>query len=76
VKAIPFVHARPSVSIRVEVVHEDSFIDVVAGGFDAGLRYDDRVEQDMIAVPIGPRVQRTPVAASPAYLDQAVAAAV
>lgn len=42
---------------------------MVASGCDAGIRYDERLEQDMIAVPIGPRVQRFATAASPAYLD-------
>ena len=44
--------------IILEVTAEDSFVDVLAAGFDAGVRYDERLEQDMIAVPIGPRVQR------------------
>jgi DNA-binding transcriptional LysR family regulator len=47
---------------------EDSFVDMLAAGCDAGIRYDERLEQDMIAVPIGPRVQRFATAASPAYL--------
>jgi DNA-binding transcriptional LysR family regulator len=55
--------------IRMEVTVEDSFVDVLAAGADAGIRYDERLEQDMIAVPIGPRVQRFATAASPAYLD-------
>ena len=41
----------------------------IAAGYDAGVRYDERLERDMIAVPIGPRVQRFATAASPAYLD-------
>ena len=49
---------------------EESFVDVLAAGCDAGIRYDDRLEQDMIAVPIGPRVQRFAAGASPAYLDR------
>jgi DNA-binding transcriptional LysR family regulator len=44
--------------------------DVLAAGCDAGIRYDERLEQDMIAVPIGPRVQRFAAAAAPAYLDR------
>jgi DNA-binding transcriptional LysR family regulator len=56
--------------IRMEVVAEDNFIDVLAAGYDAGIRYDERLEQDMIAVPIGPRVQRYATAAAPAYLDK------
>ena len=63
----PFLKAYPD--IRVEVVAEESFVDVLAAGCDAGIRYDDRLEQDMIAVPIGPRLQRCATAASPAYLD-------
>jgi DNA-binding transcriptional LysR family regulator len=42
---------------------------MVASGCDAGIRYDERLEQDMIAVPIGPRIQRFATAAAPAYLD-------
>ena len=61
-----FLQAHPG--ITVDVAAEDSFIDVLAAGFDAGVRYDERLEQDMIAVPIGPRVQRFAAAAAPAYL--------
>ena len=63
----PFLKAYPD--IRLEVIVEDGFVDVLAAGCDAGIRYDERLEQDMIAVPIGPRVQRFATAASPAYLD-------
>ena len=62
----PFLAAYPD--IRLEVIAEDSFVDVLAAGCDAGIRYDERLEGDMIAVPIGPRVQRYATAASPAYL--------
>ncbi len=62
----PFLQAFPD--IRLEVIVEDGFVDVLAAGCDAGIRYDERLEQDMIAVPIGPRVQRFATAASPAYL--------
>jgi DNA-binding transcriptional LysR family regulator len=64
----PFLAAYPE--IRLEVFADDSFVDVLAAGCDAGIRYDERLEQDMIAVPIGPRVQRFATAASPAYLDR------
>jgi DNA-binding transcriptional LysR family regulator len=63
-----FLAAYPE--IRLEVIAETSFVDVLAAGCDAGIRYDERLEQDMIAVPIGPRVQRFAAAASPAYLDR------
>nr|WP_246800755.1 LysR family transcriptional regulator [Mesorhizobium amorphae] len=63
-----FLAAYPG--IRLEVIAEEGFVDVLAAGCDAGIRYDERLEQDMIAVPIGPRVQRFAAAASPAYLDR------
>lgn len=64
----PFLQAHPD--IRLEVVTEESFVDMLAAGCDAGIRYDERLEQDMIAVPIGPRFQRMATAASPQYLRQ------
>ncbi|HEY4144530.1 LysR family transcriptional regulator [Pinirhizobacter sp.] len=64
----PFLKAYPE--IRLEVIVEDSFVDMLAAGCDAGIRYDERLEQDMIAVPIGPRFQRFVTAASPGYLHE------
>ena len=64
----PFLAACPE--IRLEVIAEENFVDVLAAGCDAGIRYDERLEKDMIAVPIGPRTQRSAAAASPAYLDR------
>jgi DNA-binding transcriptional LysR family regulator len=64
----PFLAAYPD--IHLDVIAEDDFVDVLAAGCDAGIRYDERLEQDMIAVPIGPRRQRFATAASPAYLDR------
>jgi len=63
----PFLKTYPD--IRVEVVVEDGFTDVLSIGCDAGIRYEERLEQDMIAIPIGPRVQRFATAATPDYLD-------
>jgi DNA-binding transcriptional LysR family regulator len=51
-----FLAAYPD--IRLEIIAEESFVDVLAAGCDAGIRYGERLEQDMIAVPIGPRQQR------------------
>jgi len=61
-----FVRAEPD--ITVEVVVDDSFVDILAAGCDAGIRYGETLAQDMVAVPIGPRHQRIAVAAAPAYL--------
>jgi DNA-binding transcriptional LysR family regulator len=63
-----FLAAYPE--IKLEVIADDRFVDVLAAGCDAGIRYDERLEQDMIAVPIGPRLQRFATAAAPAYLDR------
>ncbi len=61
----PFLAAYPE--IRLEVIADESFVDVLAAGCDAGIRYEERLEQDMVALPIGPRVQRMAVAAAPGY---------
>jgi DNA-binding transcriptional LysR family regulator len=64
----PFLAAYPD--ILLDVITDENFVDMLAAGCDAGIRYDERLEQDMIALPIGPRVQRFATAASPAYLDR------
>jgi len=63
-----FLAAYPE--IKLELVADESFVDVPAAGCDAGIRYEERLAQDMIAVPIGPRVQRFATAAAPAYWDR------
>jgi DNA-binding transcriptional LysR family regulator len=64
----PFLADYPE--IRLDIVAEDRFVDMLEAGCDAGIRYDERLEQDMIAIPIGPREQRFATAASPSYLDR------
>ncbi|WP_431856280.1 LysR family transcriptional regulator [Azospirillum sp.] len=61
----PFLATHPG--LRLEIVEDNSFVDVFAAGFDAGVRYDEALAKDMIAVPLGPP-QRFAVAASPALL--------
>jgi len=53
--------------VRMEVTADDTLIDVLAAGFDAGVRYDERLEKDMIALPVGPRQQRFVLAGAPSY---------
>ncbi|MBX9458660.1 MAG: LysR family transcriptional regulator [Rhizobium sp.] len=65
---VPFLKAHPG--IIMEVAAHDTFIDVFAAGFDAGVRYDESLDLDMIAIPIGPRTQRFCAAASPDYLAE------
>jgi DNA-binding transcriptional LysR family regulator len=62
----PFLAAYPD--IVLDLVVEEGFVDILAAGCDAGIRYEERLAQDMIAVPIGPRRQRMATAAAPAYL--------
>jgi DNA-binding transcriptional LysR family regulator len=59
--------ARLCPEVRLTVVVEDRPIDIVAEGYDAGIRYGHHVPEDMIAVPLsGP--QRWIVVGSPDYL--------
>ncbi|MGL9724477.1 LysR family transcriptional regulator [Sodalis sp. (in: enterobacteria)] len=64
----PFLKCYPD--IKVEVMAESGIVDFLSAGCDAGIRYDDWLEQDMIAVPVGPREQRFATAAAAAYLDR------
>lgn len=61
-----FLAAHPGITLEISAI--DTFIDVLAAGFDAGIRYDESIERDMIAIPIGPRTQRFVLAAAPSYL--------
>ena len=61
-----FLARYPGVSI--EVTMDNTFIDVIGAGYDAGVRYEESLAKDMIAVPIGPRRQRFIAAAAPTYL--------
>lgn len=63
-----FLAAYPD--IRVEVTADDEPVDILTVGCDAGIRYEQSLEKDMIAVPIGPREQRFALAASSDYLDR------
>ncbi|WP_077034140.1 LysR family transcriptional regulator, partial [Pelomonas sp. KK5] len=53
--------------LSVEVHADDAFVDIVAGGFDAGIRLGDAVQQDMVSVRLTPPLQVVLVA-TPAYL--------
>lgn len=64
----PFLDAYPD--IVIDIVVDDSFVDLLRSGCDAGIRYEERMEQDVVAIPIGPRQQRFALAASPAYLQR------
>jgi DNA-binding transcriptional LysR family regulator len=61
-----FLTACPDV--QVEVAVDNDVVDMIDGGFDAAIRFEERVAVDMIAIPIGPRRQRFVAAAAPSYL--------
>lgn len=56
--------------LAVEVTPEDQFVDIVAGGYDAGIRYGGTVPKDMIAQRLSPDLKWIVVGA-PAYLAEA-----
>ncbi len=62
-----FLAAYPGIAL--EIAADDALIDIVAEGFDAGIRFGENVAQDMIAVPLGPP-QRMIVVASPKHLKR------
>ena len=62
-----FTHAHPAVQIDVTVTDEE--FDIVAEGYDAGVRLGEVIEQDMIAVPVSGD-QRQLVVAAPSYLKR------
>jgi len=55
--------------IQIEVIVDYGLTDIVAEGYDAGVRLGEQVAKDMIAVRIGPDV-RMAVVGSPAYFDR------
>ncbi|MBR0907948.1 LysR family transcriptional regulator [Bradyrhizobium liaoningense] len=62
-----FTQAHPGVQVDVTVTDEE--FDIVAEGYDAGVRLGEVIEQDMIAVPVSGD-QRQLVVAAPAYLER------
>ncbi|HEY4250670.1 MAG TPA: LysR family transcriptional regulator [Roseomonas sp.] len=62
-----FLDACPEIDL--EIVIENALVDIVGHGFDAGIRFGDLVEKDMVALRIGPPIAAH-VIASPAYLAQ------
>ncbi len=59
-----FACAYPDV--RLELTVDDGLTDIVAGGFDAGIRPGERVQRDMVAVRVTPDL-RAAVVGSPGY---------
>lgn len=66
---LPLMSARfPDVTL--DIVVEGELVDIVSGGFDAGVRQVGLIPRDMIAMPLSGTLRFICVAA-PAYLDRA-----
>lgn len=63
--AFEFMEIYPEV--RVEIMSDAAIVDIVAQGFDAGVRFGNQLAQDMVAVPLGPSL-RYAIVAAPSYL--------
>lgn len=61
-----FAAANPAVTLDIVVTDEE--FDIVAAGYDAGVRLGEVIEKDMIAIPLTGK-QREMVVASPSYLS-------
>ena len=69
--ALPrFLASHPD--IRIDMIVDDNLIDIVAGRIDAGIRFGDIVEKDMIAVRIGPDIRMAVVGAPSYFADHPV----
>lgn len=53
--------------LRLDLIVQDQMVDIIAEGYDAGIRYGATVPQDMVAVPLTGALRWITVA-SPAYL--------
>lgn len=62
-----FLDAHPAVQIDVTVTDEE--FDIVAEGYDAGVRLGEVIDQDMIAIPVSGE-QRQIAVAAPAYIER------
>jgi DNA-binding transcriptional LysR family regulator len=60
-----FADAYPEIQLDVTVTDEE--FDIVAEGYDAGVRLGEVIEQDMVAVPVSGEQRQTAVCA-PSYL--------
>ena len=62
-----FLRAYPD--IQIELTNDEGYVDIVDGGFDAGIRMGESVQKDMIAVPLGGPVA-VHVVGSPDYFKR------
>lgn len=60
--------ARSYPEVVLDITTDDSRMDIVAGGFDAGIHFGEFIEKDMIAVRVSAD-QRPAIVASPVYFE-------
>jgi DNA-binding transcriptional LysR family regulator len=63
------LYAEAFPQMRLDVTTDDRMVDIIAEGFDAGIRYGDRVPLDMVGVALT-RPLRWVVVASPALIER------
>jgi len=61
-----FLRKYPGINLEVAV--DNSLVDIVAQGFDAGIRYDHVLAEDMVVVPVATQL-RFVIVATPQYLQ-------
>ena len=61
---LPFLSEHPD--LRIDIAIDDGFVNIVDGGFDAGIRIGDMLDKDMIALKISDDL-RTAIVGSPGY---------
>jgi len=61
--------ARDYPEITLDLTIDDTVVDIVAGGYDAGIRIGEVIERDMVAIRLGGEIRQLAVA-SPAYLAE------
>jgi DNA-binding transcriptional LysR family regulator len=62
-----FLREHPHV--QIELTNDEGFIDIVEKGFDAGVRFGESLQRDVVAIPLGGPVT-VAVVASPEYLQR------
>jgi DNA-binding transcriptional LysR family regulator len=62
-----FLETYPA--IMLEIIDEDGFTDIVASGYDAGIRLGESLHADMVAIRVGPEL-RSAVVAAPSYVER------
>ncbi|SDI26776.1 transcriptional regulator, LysR family [Pseudomonas delhiensis] len=69
-RLMPLLREYPDVRLEFDINY--GFRDIVADRFDAGVRFGETLDRDMIAVPIGPDLRMAVVAAPSYFADNPI----